>query len=355
MSEVNIDLKNGSKGQGIAGQLNMNIGAMKPFIGNDGKPYMQIFKGGNPKDIKNYKVESALNVNATLRRDEWKHLDEAVLRVARDRLVGIQDLRDNDLIYNLANPLGSTVLEYHKVDNPHTAEMTMDGLPKSKGDRPEFTTEYMPIPIIHVDYEINTRVLNASRSLGNSLDSSQAESAARKVSEKLEELLFTNTSYAFGGGTIYTYISHPNNNDVTLDNNWNSSAITAELIRDDVLAMKQASIDAKHYGPWMLYIPTSYDTVLDEDYDNTRGNTIRQRLMAIDGIKGIKVADKLPDDNVVLVQMTSDVVRLVDGMGIQNIQWKEEGNFVSKFKVMTIQVPQVRVDANGNSGVTLLS
>jgi len=53
--------------------------------------------------------------------------------------------------------------------------------------------------------------------------------------------------------------------------------------------------------------------------------------------------------------MTSNVVRLVQGMGIQNIQWKEEGNFVTKFKVITIQVPQIRSDYNEKSGIVHLA
>jgi uncharacterized linocin/CFP29 family protein len=341
-------------GSGDLAALNfMTVNNAKPFIGEDGRAYVNVFKGGDPKDVKNYTTQ--LTTHATLRRDEWKHLDEAVLMASRDRLVGIQDLRDNGLVYNLPNPMGSTVLETHKVDDPHTAEMTMDGVTRTQGDRPDFSTEYIPIPIIHVDYEINARVLASSRNLGNPLDTTNAESAARRIAEYLEDLLFTNTTYAYGGGTIYSYISHPNNNDVTLATAWDDSAKTAAQIRDDVLSMKQASIDAKHYGPWMLYIPTSWETSLDEDYDDTRGNTIRQRLQAIEGIMGIKVADRLPADNAVLVQMKPNTVRLIDGLPIQNIEWKVEGNFLTKYKVMTIQVPQIRADKSGNCGVTLLS
>jgi len=55
------------------------------------------------------------------------------------------------------------------------------------------------------------------------------------------------------------------------------------------------------------------------------------------------------------VQMTTDVVRLVRGMGIQNIEWQTEGKMITKYKVMTIQVPQVRSDQDGNSGIVHLS
>jgi len=353
---MNIDFIGKSKTQGQLASMmfNTSVGAMKPFIGKDGKPYMTVHMGGNPADLKNYKT--VLADYATLRKDEWKQLDQAVLDISRTRLNGVQDLIDNGLVYNLGNPMGTTILETEEVGDAFTADLTMDGIPRARNDRVEYGINYLPIPIIHVDYQINTRVLNASRSLGRALDATQAEVAARKVAEKLETMLFTDTSYTFGGGTIYSYISHPDINLVTLAANWDASAKTASAILADVIAMKQANIDAKHYGPYMLYIPTSYETVLDEDYDTTTpGTTIRERLLKISNIKGIKVVDTLTADTCLLVQMSTDVVRLVNGMAIQNVEWKSEGKFVTNYKVMTIQVPQIRSDANNASGIVKLA
>lgn len=364
--KVDVDLigRNGSQGvvaNYMSNEGRLNPGNLRPFIGKDGKSYVTIYKGGDPKDIKSYQTYP-INTNATLRRDEWKQLDDSLLEVSRQRLGGAQDLIDMNLTYNLGNALGTTVLEWHDVSDAMEADLTMDGITRSTGDRPKFQHNYLPIPIIHVDYEINARALEASRRLGNPLDTTSAERAARKVLEKLEDMLFTNTTYAFGEkddrtrNSIYSYINHPDRNQVTLAANWDSSSKTAANILSDVIAMKQASIDAYHYGPWTLYIPTSYETVLDEDYDTTTpGTTIRERILKISGIEKIKVIDRLTDDNVLLVQMTSDVVRLVRGMGLQNIQWKEEGNFVTKYKVMTIQVPQIRSDQNGKSGIVHLA
>ena len=120
--------------------------------------------------------------------------------------------------------------------------------------------------------------------------------------------------------------------------------------------MKAASIAAYHYGPWQLYIPTAYEVVLDDDYDaTTPGKTIRERLLSIAGISGIKVVDTLAANHVLLVQMTPDVVRLIQGFGLQNVQYQTEAGWITKFKVVTIQVPQIRSDQNGKSGIVLLS
>ena len=349
-----IDFMSKSGGQGAVAKMiaengRLNAHAMRPFIGDDGLSYITTFSGRDWTNPDNYGIRP-INANATLRRDEWKQLDEALVPIAESRLNGVQDLISNGLTYNLGNAMGTTVLENHDVSDALEAELTMDAITRTQGDRPTYGTNYLPIPIIHVDYEINMRELAASRSLGNPIDTTLAERAARKVAEKLEKMLFTATSYAFGGGTIYSYINYTNRNTGTFTA-WNGSGKTAAQILKDVQDMKQDAINAHFYGPYALYVPSTYETVLDNDYDTTKSNTIRERLMKLSNIKIIKTVDTLTDGNIVLVQLTKDVVRLVRGMGIQNIQWQEQGNFVSKYKVMTIQVPQIRSDQDGNCGI----
>ncbi len=357
MENVDIISQDGISGA-VANELQknqLNVGLMRPFIGNDGKAYATVYSGKNPNDPKSYSIVP-LQTNATLRRDEWKQLDDAVLMASRERLVGINALESRGLIFNLGNAMGTTVLEYSDMDDNLSAELSMDGITRSKNDRPDFGTKYLPIPIIHVDYQINTRALNASRNMGNGIDTIQAEQASRRVAEKLEDMLFTNTTYTFGGGSIYSYVNHPNRNPQTLTLAWDNPSKTGALILADVLAMKAKQLADNKFGPWELYVPTAYDTILDNDFSATsNGVTIRERLLKIEGLSGIKVVDRLAANNVLMVQMTTDVVRLVKGLAIQNIEWQTEGKFVNNYKVITIQVPQIRADKSGKSGIVHLA
>jgi len=330
----------------------LNAHNMRPWVEADGKAYVTNIRINAKGELEEYAVPV---VNGTLRRDEWKALDDAVLKISEERLVGIADLKARGLTHNITNGMGKTVLEYHDMSNALDAEMTMDGITKGNNDTVDYGVNYMPLPIVHSDFRLNMRILAASRNMGDSLDTTLVERATRKVSEKLEEFLFTDTSFTFGGGTIYTYVSQPNINTVTLSNNWDTSAATGAEIIDDVVTMKQSSITAMHYGPWMLYIPTAYETKLDEDYVSGYAKTIRERIKSIDGIIDVKVADKLPANTVLLVQMTSDVVRLVTGMPLNTVQWDIQGKMAQDFKVMTIQVPQIRSDQDGNSGIVKLA
>jgi len=337
----------------VAGKIvggGFSVDKKRPFIDKDGKGYVTVYVGGDRLDHKSYKAVPTNN--ATLRRDEWKQLDAAIVPIAEDRLTGVNDLVGRGLVYNLGNGMGTIVLEWHDISDAMEAELTMDGVTRGRNDRVVFGHHYLPIPILHVDYEINARELEASRRLGNPLDTSNAERAARKIMEKLEEMFFTDTDYAYGGGTIYSYLNHPDRNQVTLTGGWDDSARTGSVILKDIQALKQASIDAHRYGPWVLYLPGNFEVKMDDDYTSGYPKGIRERIMEIGGIADVKVIDRLTSDNVLLVEMKSDVVRLVQGFGLRNVQWSEEGEMLFKFKVMTIRVPQIRSDQEGHSGIT---
>lgn len=317
-----------------------------------------IFKGQAHGDVASLLLNSGmdanvLRTNATLRKDEWKSMDEKVIEISRQRLIGVGDLMTRGLVYDITNGMGTTVLEVENASDMEAAEVDMDGATDSKSDRINFDIGYLPLPIVHRGFNINARVLESSRSRGQSLDTMQAGVAAMKVAEKVEEILFTGSgTYTFGGGTVYGYTDFPRRNTGSLSANWDASGDPGAGIMADVLAMKQASITDLHLGPWILYVPTAYDTVLDDDYSsNYSGVSIRKRLLEIGGIEDVKVADKLTANNVLLVEMQESTVRIVNGMQPTTLQWDSLGGMKLHFKVMAIQVPQLRADQDGRCGI----
>ena len=345
----------------LAGNGAVSVDASRPWMDmKTGRCYIQVYIGGDPSKVESYQVQEIQANQTTLRREEWILLDEAILELSKTRLGGVEDLISHGLVKRI-NGMSRTVLETHNLSDSMNAVLSMDGVTRSENDRPVYEAVYLPLPIIHVDFQFNARELAISRNMGDSLDTTGAEQAADKVLRLRENMLFTDITYplsggTFGGGTIYSYVNTPGRNQVTLAANWDAAGKTGAQIITDVLNCKSASIAAMHYGPFMLYIPTLYETKLDEDYSTAKGsNTIRERILAIASIEGIKVIESLPANNVIMVQMTSDVVRLVEGLPMQNIQWSMEGNMVTNFKVMSIQVPQIRADQDGNSGVTHLA
>lgn len=366
MNTAQVDLMSRGTGTGevvryLQANGKLEPGKKRPYLDDDGNAWITVFTGGNPKDIANYK---AIQVNdAVLKRDEWKALDDAVIGVSRERLSGFDYLIGKGLVFNLPNAMGTTVLEWNSASDSQEAIISMDAVSRGLGDRIVFKNHYLPIPILHADYEINERFLSVSRSAGNGIDVSKAEHAARRILEKQEDMMFTDTKYSWGDkgsdsrNSIYSFLNYPDRNLTSLVTAWNAPSKTAAQILDDVTKMKDQNITAKFYGPYTLFIPTEYDAVLDEDYSVSGASlmTIRERIMKLNNINDIVVVDRLPSNNVLLVQMTANVVRIINGLPLQNIHWTTEGGMVHKYKVLTIRVPQIRSDYDGKTGISHMS
>lgn len=347
-------LLNGRAHGDVAGRLmesGGDPGALRPWKGRDGHTYITITgNDGKPQTV------PVTNAPATLRKDDWILLDEAIVRAAKPRLRAVADVRGAGLQYTIPNGMGKTILETETQSDISAATISMDGLKPGQEDRPEFNLGGLPLPIIHKDFSYPLRQILASRNGGSPLDTTTAELAGRRVAEEAEKMLLgvsDFTGYAFGGGTIYGMVDFPDRLTKSLTDPTSSGWTPAKLVQE-VLQMKNQSQDAYHFGPWMIYHAPAWDEYMDDDYSANKGdNTLRQRLRDIDGIQDVRTLDYLRDANMdlILVQMTADVVREVVGMEITTLQWETDGGLNMKFKVMGILVPQFRSDFNGNTGV----
>ncbi|RLC74501.1 MAG: hypothetical protein DRI61_16495 [Chloroflexi bacterium] len=347
MKDAKVDAFFNGKAYGSVAQRlvanGMNVNTLRPYEAEDGKSYITV--NGKP----------LLANTSTLRKEEWMQMDEAILVAARQRLIGVADLNSRGLTYNISNGLGTTVLEYEDTADLGEAEMNMDAVTRGRDDRPVFDIKYLPLPVIHKSFHFNIRALSASRTTGAPLDTTTAALCGRSVAEKVENILFNGSStFNYGGGIIYGYADFPSRLTGSLTAPWDqvdSSSASGETILADILAMKQALISNRFFGPYMVYIPTAYETALDEDFKANSDKTIRQRLLEVGNIIDVKVADFMTTNSVIMVQMTSDVVRMVNGLGITPVEWDSEGGMIFHYKVMTIQVPQLRADQNGRTGI----
>jgi len=328
-------------------QHDFNVNTLRPFIGNDGRSYLSVI--GNDGKLSSVPVA---NANATLRHEDWLSIDAAVRKAAKPRLKAVGDLVNAGLTYRVPNGMGKTVLAYEKQSDINDASISMDGLREGENDRPEYEITNLPLPIIHKDFQFSARQLSTSRNSNTPLDTTMAELAARKVAEEAEKLLLGELdTYTYGGGTIYGYTNFPSRLTKTFTSP-TAGGWTASTFVDEILDARQQLRGAYHYGPYMLYVNSAWDAYLDDDFKAASDITLRERVMKIDGISGIKTLDYLSTDyDLVLLQMTPDVAREVIGMDMTTVQWETDGGMLIHFKVMTIMVPQMRDDINDNTGV----
>lgn len=324
-----------------------DVAALRPWVGKDGRHY--ISHNQNGKRI----AAPLMNATATLRKEEWQILDEAIVMAAKSRLRVVADLRSSGLTFAIPNGMGKTVLQTESVSDVSEALISMDPARQAEGDRPEYDLVNLPLPVIHKDFYFNARQIAASRNIGASIDVTTAQLAARRVAEEAEKLVLgTSPSYTYGGGTVYGLTNFPKRITAVITSPEDTGWTPLVTVRE-ILAMRQASQDRFHYGPWVLYNSTSWDQYLDDDYSTLKGDkTLRERIKAIAGITDVRTADYLGSGfQLLLVQQTSDVIREVIGMDITTVQWEEQGGMRLNFKVMAIMVPQLRADFNDNTGI----
>jgi uncharacterized linocin/CFP29 family protein len=294
---------------------------------------------------------SVMRPLAILRKEEWLFFDEKVVQVTRQRLRAVADLLGGGLTFPLANPMGTTVLQWERSSDMTPAERSMDGLSRTRDDRVEFDQQNLPIYITHKDFSLNLRHLEASRKLGQPLDATEVEIATRRVNDNLEDALVNGLAgYTVAGNTGYGYTTHPNRNTYELAaGSWLTA--TGTQILADVLNMITVAHQDNFFGPFVIYVPTDYWVALLADFKTESDKTILSRIMEIPDVQDVRVLDTLTSNQVIFVQLTTDVVEEVVGFQPQLVQWEEQGGFKINFKVLAIMVPRLKSDFNGNMGL----
>lgn len=350
--------------------VNVQTGRTENRKDNEGKIVMNS-DGSGPVEYKvtENRLVSDLNLNSniytyntSLRKDEWQMIDRAVLKEARQRLRLWGDIAARNTFGGF-NGMAKSILEHETMDDPGFAQVDMDGLTEGRSDQPRFQREGLPLPITHSDFTFGSRKLAESRNTGTPLDLNMAELAARRVSEMIEEVsIGIKTGMTYGtlanysrNSTAYGLINYPDRG--TKTDMTAPTGANGETILTDWLALRDVLYADNMYGPYIAYTSNDYDEFLDNLFSTTEpsAGTLRSRLLQIDGISAIRRLDFLTgstnDFEVILVQMTPDVIRAVNGLDMTTVRWEAVGGMRLNFKVMAIHVVQIRSDYDGRCGI----
>ena len=303
-----------------------------------GSAPMRLMKAG-------FKI-NALRTNALLRDTEWQEIDRAVVDIARAQLNGIADLRQYGLVQPLGG-LGTILSAYDRLSDMTDANVDMSGTTPGEEDRVEFDQVNVPVPIVHKDFRLNIRQLEASRRLGDALDTTQTQVATRKVVEKLEAMLFNGVTMKVNANGIYGFTTHPNRNTYA-GADWG----TISNIYTNVNEMVAAAEADGYYGPYGLYVATTQYAQARSVYTDGSGQSAIDRCMKnIPSLKFFKPSSVLTAANAVLVTLARDVVDLAIAQDIVPVEWDSQGGMVQHFKVFCAMVPRIKADSEGHSGI----
>lgn len=306
----------------------------------------------------NSEEKRAIRANATsLEEDEWETLDDTVFRVAQETLSAVQDIRNAGLTRSIS--LATQIDKWQTTDDFEEAEIDMSGTTPADAQRTAYTTNGVPVPIVHSDFDVSMRELESSRNMGDDLETLNAAKASRQVSEKLEDMLFNGWEAVTDGNSntynLYGYLSHPDRNSVS-----GSDFGTASNVRDTIVGGAQA-LSADNYaydagrGTWLYLNSTQYDQLLQDDPDDDSTDSLLDTMQSTFDWLTIRRADKVPAGTGVMVKPQQEVVDMSIAEDIQTVQWEEMGGMQLYFKVMAAMAPRVKSDYDGQSGIVELT
>ena len=296
-------------------------------------------------------------------------VDRAVVEVGLERLQFAADLMAAGLVYNLPDPLSVTQLEWDQESKVGGAVRVMSPSSRGENQLPDRKHNRLPIYLTMEGFSLDIRTLKMSERVGQPLDTSLIKSSTRRVNEAIEDAAINGATTADGqvltvaGFTAPGLLTAPSLNSANTTTDW---SLTGTIGTDgparvnDILAGISALQAAKKFGPYNVYIGTKAGNAINQDFKVNTLDSIRARLEMIDagGSKiTIRVADRMPDPTVsgnaqfVIVQMTDDVVQMVNGQPPTVIPWTSLDGFTLHWVVLAIMVQRIRADYDGNSGV----
>jgi hypothetical protein len=183
-------------------------------------------------------------------------------------------------------------------------------------------------------FELDARAQAAG---GEPVQTTNVEEHTRAVAEKLEDTLVNGSDIVLGSNDLPGYTNFACREQHSFSAGaWTSPTGLAGAVAD-IIAMRLSLRENGFTGPYILYLPPNFDGVLDEDFKAESDRTVRERLQVMDGISQVKILPTLPDDNVLLVQMTSSVVTMPIGQEITTVTWDIFGGLATRWAILAVQ------------------
>lgn len=287
---------------------------------------------------------------SSLRKDEWESLDAAVIAAARQYSRGWPDLRAAGLVK--PTDLGTLISQWSLSSEMSDANEDLTGQTRGDRGKVEFNLAGVPVPVIFKEFDIPRRILLASRKMGDGIDTTSAFEAGQKVAEKRESNLFNGSTITLNNNSLYGFTNHPDRISDTATNFGGGDWSTATNIIPTIAGMIAALRGDRHRGPYNVYLANDlFDLAALQFPDTSNERTFVDRMKAMVGVNNIDASDELAAGNILVVQMTQNVVDAVEAADVQVVEWTSGDGMTSHFKVMAVSAVRIKSDYAERSGV----
>lgn len=241
------------------------------------------------------------------------------------------------------------------------AEISMDGRVESQPDRRVKERFGVPIPIVHVDYEIGAREQQQSMNFGESIEDEQAEEAGRILRETEENLFLDGW-----GPTVPD--SQGNNLDLvgvtdssisitgTASGDWGTASNildTIDAILNDLesqTANNDRGPDPVEQGMWLWFHPNQRSDLRAADPRGDGNMSVMSRIEQDYPYIEMQTAGELNDGELVASVKDPRFLRILTAQAPTNLSEEVEMGFATKFKTLASRIPFFQKTYDGVKG-----
>lgn len=301
----------------------------------------------------------ALRANASLPKQAWVGIEDAVYPAMDEVLTIVSDLRDAGLTHD--EDVLNKVTEWHKQDYQAEAVVSMDPETETGTENNvEYDLDGSPIPLIHSDFSLGFRETGTAENIStDDIETLNAEGAGRVVAEAMEKLALYGWEPTIGGEdlggtqdgyTMYGLTNHPSVHQGTLGD-WTTNP---EVIRDNLKDQMARDLKDDEFRPtgegYMVYVGEDLEDVLDDpDPEGSGDRLIRERIENLNFVGELKTSQFLEPDATLMFRPTRDVVDITFALEEQVVQWEDP--FRDYFKTVTAMTPRVKDTLRGQCGI----
>ena len=296
--------------------------------------------------------------NSSLEYEEWKQISDRVVEV-RDHSLGIiNDLRS----MGLTKPLSLAVMtdEWQTVDQiDGEAQVDMNPGTATESSDVVYGRDGAPLPIVHMDWQIDRRQLDVSRANGTGVDTLVASQLTRKVSERLEALAVDGWALGYDGYTMDGFRTFEARNQYT-GSSWTDGTSDADDIRTDIIGLiEKLEDDEFNNGNYQLYLSKPQyralrNTIADFGGGATGDKNMRQRIKdEFDEIGSINQVNEayLPAGEAFMFEPSPDVVELGVAEDVQPVEWETPSGWTTKMKIFAAMNVELKSTADNQCGI----
>lgn len=294
------------------------LGLLRPWLNGVGEAFVTLKDG---REIRHDSSTSPVN-RVMLTKDQWKKIDHAVHQAWTSRTKIIRLLMKSSQVFNPG--MGVMCIEDRVFDSECNCNLVVT-----------------PLPFTHFSIDQS-----------NFKETVMFEAGARRVGEMVEKTLLGVGE--LGELKLWGIFNHPASIKLKAELVLCSAENPKSNVHDVCFQMVEEANRNDFFGPFLFVHSGDLDSTLDND--GTADKTIRENIREIKKVSRIEVkivdvvrADFLKERNqLALIQLTPDVVRIVNPLKLTVIQWE------NSFEVLTICVPQIRSNVVSKAGIVVL-